>query len=170
MKDRMMLAVRQFCSNFRWEVGNTTSGKCSETQSEVSDDGAVCNLYDTTYDEETIQSYVELNRIFGEVYIRAKSCNDGYTDVFGNYYKGLTLTECMDTLVDSVEKNGLWYELDVQSCNGFGYDFCFAPFVSFHMTDEEYRTFFARISDALKVFKKAHSFLFDYFSDETTSI
>lgn len=164
-----------FFRKFRWEVDNTTSGKCEELQTKVSTDGDVCSLYDALCDEETLKNYIELNRVFIEIDKRPKYYDDGYTDVFGNCYKGLALEECMDKLVDSVEKNGLWYELDVQGCHGFGYDFCFAPLVSFHLTSEEYSDLFARICNALNVYEKSHtivradneSFLFNFLSDET---
>lgn len=72
----------------------------------------------------------------------------------GINYKGLSLSECMDKFIDSVEKIGLCYDLDV-SFNPFGSGcvYYFAPNVMFYLSGKEYEVFSANIRKAIKKFK-----------------
>lgn len=137
-----------FCRNFQWETGNTTSGQCSETHTEVATDGDVCGFFNAEYDEQTIY-YMKRFLLEAE---NQRTYN--LIDVCGNNYEGLSRSECMDKLVASIEAYGLWYELDVIGTIGGTFEFYFAPRVAFHFTGDELSDFFARISNAINKYQK----------------
>ena len=146
-----------FCRNFQWKTGNTSSGPCSEMQREVAIDGDVCGFYKSECDEQAIKQYMEFQKMLGEVDMRPKLLYGGpYVDACGNSYEGLSRSECMDVFVNHVETNGLWYELDVMfSPFGDGCEFYFAPNVKFYFSGEEYKAFYAQISNAINKYQQS---------------
>lgn len=143
-----------FCRNFQWEAGNTTSGQCSETHTEVATDGDVCYFFNAEYDDVQ-EHYMALQKMLIEIDSRPKNFFDPYTDASGNNYKGLSRSECMDKFVDSVGRYGLWRELDVMFIPFGGCEYHFAPNVKFYFTSEEYDAFALRISNAIKKFQQS---------------
>lgn len=120
-------------------------GVCARFQGNKSEEPLPCMKCQM----EIIEAFAELDKL-------PKNMTFGDTaDVHGNDYGGLTRQECMDKLVASIEAYGLWYELDVIG-NGCGnaYEFYFAPRVSFHFTGDEWRDFFARISNAIEKYQR----------------
>lgn len=139
-----------FCRNFQWEAGNTTSGQCSETHTEVATHGDVRGFFNAEYDEQIVAYYQFLKQFLIEVDKRPKWIYNPYIDACGNCYEGMNLAECMDTFINHVEKNGLWYDLDVLFTPDGGCDYYFAPRVKFHLSREELEAFSARISNTIK--------------------
>ena len=143
-----------FCRNFQWEAGNTTSGQCSETHTEVATDGDVCGFFNAEYDEATVAYYMYMERFLIEVDKRPKFTYNPYIDACGNCYEGLNLSECIDKFINHVEEYGLWYDLDILFTLDGGCDYYFAPEVKYHLSREELEAFSARISNAIKKFQE----------------